>query len=131
ADITKVTHVPGTLWPVNEKSVVTVPRLFAINERLVFSMSASHERTPHGRIFLIMVGATNVGRMSVGFDSSIMTNAAGRTSVQQFDYNPAIRVDKANELGVFHMGSTVIVLYPRQFLNSRPHVGPVKMGESV
>ncbi len=126
ANVTSLTHVPGTLWPVNEKSVLKVPKLFAINERLVFDLT-----TPHGRIFLVMVGATNVGRMSVSFDPNIVTNSAGRKSIQKFNYNPAVHVEKGDELGTFHMGSTVIVIYPPQFLKSQPHKGPVKMGESV
>ncbi len=126
ADVTKVVHVPGTLWPVSGKSMVTVPQLFAINERLVMSLV-----TPLGRIFLVMVGATNVGRMSVSFDRAITTNIVDRQMVQQFAYDPPVHVVKGDELGIFHMGSTVIVLYPPKFLNVLPHKGPVKMGQSI
>ena len=138
AIVAKVTHVPGTLWPVNEASVRWVPQLFAVNERLVFHLS-----TPLGVVLLIMVGATNVGKMTVSFDSSIATNCGriwarnARGKIRDFIYPRAeigrtVHVAKGEELGVFHMGSTVIVLYPPAFsFAGLPNKGPVCMGQSV
>ena len=144
-DVTKVTHVPGTLWPVNDASVKWVSQLFAINERLIFHLS-----TPLGPALLVMVGATNVGKMTVSFDPSISTNLANsccglfcQGKVQTCDYiypradfTRAIHLVKGEELGIFNMGSTVIVLYPPSFFMERsgsglPHKGLVRMGQSV
>ncbi len=138
AIVAKVTHVPGTLWPVNEASVRWVPQLFAVNERLVFHLS-----TPLGVVLLVMVGATNVGKMTVSFDSSIATNCGHILArndcgkIRDFIYPRAeigrtVHVAKGEELGVFHMGSTVIVLYPPAFsFAGLPNKGPVCMGQSV
>jgi phosphatidylserine decarboxylase len=63
-------HIPGTLFPVNRIGVEHVPRLLARNERV-----AIHQRSlTHGRVTTVMVGAIGVGRISVSFDDSVMTN---------------------------------------------------------
>jgi phosphatidylserine decarboxylase len=99
-------HVPGTLWPVNAWSVNRIDRLFTVNERLVMPIESAH-----GLCVVVMVGATNVGKMSVGFDPELASNQAGVRSPQLHRYTPPIRVHKGDELGIFHLGSTVIVLY--------------------
>ncbi|MCB0412378.1 MAG: phosphatidylserine decarboxylase, partial [Bdellovibrionales bacterium] len=117
-------HVPGTLWPVNEESVQKIKELFLVNERLVI-----HLDTAQGSVFVVMVGATNVGQMTASFDSSIVTNR-GRWSLRK-DYSKPIPVQVGDELGIFHMGSTVVVLYPPGVLKDLPVSGSVQWGEAV
>src|SRR5690606_21741857 len=102
-------HVPGTLWPVNAMSVQQTEELFLVNERLVMEL-----KTPQGPVFVVMVGATNVGQMSASFDPKIVTNR--RVLAGRKDYDPPISIKVGEELGIFHMGSTVVVLYPPGFL---------------
>lgn len=104
--IDRAFHVPGTLWPVNAWSVNRIDRLFTINERLVIPIQSAH-----GLCVVVMVGATNVGMMSVGFDPELLTNQRAVRTQRERLYTPAIRIQKGDELGMFHMGSTVIVLY--------------------
>lgn len=111
--IDEVVWIPGTLWPVNEWSVANVPKLFAVNERVVVWI-----QTVKGRIAVVLVGATNVGKMSLAFDSSIITNQVTVRSIQRKTYSEPLQIQKGDELGCFHMGSTVLLLIPKQALNS-------------
>lgn len=128
AEITKITHVPGALWPVNEWSVHNIPELFAVNERLIF-----HLQTTFGPAALVMVGATNVGQMSVSFDPDIVTNQRGLSEQAPLvkTYAKPFVIKKGDELGVFHMGSTVVMIYPPGVVNVLPKTGPTRMGQSV
>jgi phosphatidylserine decarboxylase len=101
---------PGTTYPVNALGVRRVEGLFVRNKRTVFALD-----TEFGRIALVMVGATNVGRIT----SEIETNA---------------RVSRGDELGVFHLGSTVVLLTPQSAaLTYRDvaHGELVKVGQRV
>jgi phosphatidylserine decarboxylase len=103
--VTAVRHVPGTLFPVNAIGVSHIPNLFARNERVVV-----HQRSErHGRIASILVGAIGVGRISLAFDESVLTNASQQPGLRVYGERPP-RLARGDELGVFHLGSTVIVL---------------------
>lgn len=123
-------HVPGELWPVNEWSVNAVQNLFAINERVVVMI-----QTPHGKAALVMVAATNVGNMSMTFDGHISTRfREPERHARERGYTPALPVARGQEVGVFHMGSTVVMLYEKGMLAraaSEFKGRRVKMGESL
>lgn len=124
--VTQVRYIPGALWPVNGWSVGNIKRLFVRNERVVFWI-----RTAYGPVALVMVGATNVGKISVSFDPQIVTNA-GNAETKKI-YDPEVQVTRGEELGVFHMGSSAVVLYPKGFnlevSGAIPR--PVRMGGAV
>lgn len=128
--IVKVRYVPGDLWPVNEWSTQNIPELFVKNERVVIEIE-----TEFGLVGYVMVGATNVGFMELSFDSEIVTNQAGPAIKKERVYDPPLLVVKGQELGMFRMGSTVVVLYPKKFTELFAHQlrrGPqVKVGESL
>ena len=126
--LVRAQHIPGTLWPVNEWSVTHVPKLFARNERVVIWIE-----TAYGLVAVVMVGATNVGQMAMSFDSEFVTNRPDLSPPGRVrDYEPPILLNRGQELGVFRMGSTVIVLYPPQFPTGYTgYRGGVQMGESL
>ena len=125
-EVVQVVHIPGQLWPVNDWSVSRIPELFAVNERVIFYL-----RTALGPVALIMVGATNVGKISVSFDEEIVTNQSRFGSPFIKSYVRPIKIEKGQELGIFHMGSTVVMLYGPGQMNVLPATGPVRLGESV
>lgn len=101
-----VRHVGGTLLPVNSFGVASYPKLFARNERVaVFQRSEAL-----GEVVTIMVGAVGVGRISLAFDPSIMTNVGRGPTTQRYDSGDAPRLTRGGELGKFHLGSTAIVI---------------------
>jgi len=105
--VTGYTYVPGHLWPVNDKGVQEIDRLFAVNERLV-----THLETPHGKVAVVKVGATCVGRIRATYDD-VVTNDGRTGPTRRVRYDRPIDVVKGDELGVFEMGSTVILLFQK------------------
>lgn len=125
----KVTHaryVPGQLWPVNRHGVEGVADLFAVNERVV-----THVEGPLGRVTTIMVGATSVGHITMAYDDEIQSNR-GRPGEAR-TYGEGVPVARGDELGVFHLGSTAIVLFadPAVALVPRDDGSVVRMGEAI
>jgi len=108
--ITKVTHVPGELWPVNKWSVENIHDLFSVNERIIVEIA-----TEYGPVAVVFVGATNVGQIELSFDSSFRGNQLTLSKVRTVEYPTPIPITKGGELGMFRMGSTVVMVYPEAF----------------
>ncbi len=126
--IIETDYVPGELWPVNRLSAELVENLFAINERTV-----SYVQTHRGFAAVIMVGATNVGKITLAFDKDIVTNQS--TPSKKYIYSTPHHLQCGDEFGTFNMGSTVIVLYESSVFTgvefNRISGGLVKMGERL
>lgn len=103
--IVRSVHIPGKLWPVNDWSLANVDELFSINERVVTYIECAF-----GLVAAVMIGATNVGKISVVYDTFI-SNAAGTTKTVARTYDPAIDIAAGARLGTFHMGSSVVMLF--------------------
>lgn len=99
-------YIPGTLFPVNRIGTDFIPQLFARNERLAIVQ----EGAVHGVVTTIMVGAIGVGRIGLSFDD-VQTNRGDTPGLRSYADSPIPR-DRGEELGVFHMGSTAIVMTP-------------------
>jgi len=126
-DVQSVRYVPGTLFPVNRIGTENIPQLFARNERLAIVQ----ESAVHGRVTTIMVGAIGVGRIGLSFDP-LETNRGHAPGLRSFTHAP-IALDRGDELGVFHMGSTAIVMAPPEcVLGFDAQAGaPVRMGQAI
>lgn len=126
AQVIGATYVPGTLLPVNANAVAHVDALFARNERLI-----THLETPRfGRIEYVMVGATCVGHISVTYDAELVTNTGGREIVRK-RYEVAPALARGGELGVFELGSTVILILEPGIILDRTAGSPVRVGERL
>jgi phosphatidylserine decarboxylase len=126
--VTAVRHVPGTLFPVNAIGVKHVPNLLARNERVVV-----HQRSElHGRVVTVLVGAVGVGRISLSFDDSVLTNDGRPSGLRVYGERPPT-LERGDELGVFHLGSTVVVLTdPRHPVTLQAGAGAcVRMGDAI
>jgi phosphatidylserine decarboxylase len=134
--ITAIRHIPGKLWPVNDKFVNLIPQLFTTNERLVFDIE-----TPAGaHAYVVMVGALNVGRIITKHCSTLVANDLGRQlgSTQRDVKFPSGGpvVKKGDELGIFMLGSTVVVIFDKKepFINKLKKVDStqsIQLGESL
>jgi phosphatidylserine decarboxylase len=101
-------HIPGAFFPVNPLSVRNVAGLFSINERLV-----TYLETDVGRVAVVKVAATGVGHITVSYDAGVSTHqrgSAGRHGWAQRYAQPR-PIGAGDELGMFHLGSTVILLF--------------------
>ncbi len=118
-------HLGATLWPVNDLSVNSIPNLFIQNERTVTMI-----QTPKGPVAVVMVGATNVGEIHMSFDSTLVTN---RRPLSHKVYKEPILIKAGDPLGVFNMGSTVVLLYPKSFGIEPQQIqpGPTKVGAAL
>jgi phosphatidylserine decarboxylase len=118
--------IPGQLWPVNDWSVLHNKNLFARNERLV-----TYIQTERGVCALVMVGATVVGKMTVSYDPTLVSNRDRTPSMKA--YSPGRKIKVGDRLGTFHMGSTVIMVYPKDFLKLKTNnpEGPIRLGQTL
>ena len=107
-DVQCVRYVPGTLYPVNRIGTEHLSQVFARNERLAIVQ----EGAVHGAVTTIMVGAIGVGRIGLSFDD-VQTNRGDAPGLRSYADSPIPR-DRGEELGVFHMGSTAIVMTPKE-----------------
>jgi len=124
-------HVPGDLWPVNPASTSRIPNLFARNERLI-----TYLETPVGRCALVMVGATVVGRIRACYDPLAVPSKGGRRSRKphRVDYDVPIPLAKGAELGIFDMGSTVVICFEPGRVRLRSDLAPgqmLRLGEAI
>ncbi len=96
----RVSVVPGRLLPVTDASVAHEPRLFAVNERMVHVM-----QTDRGLVAIVMVAAFGVGHMSCAYHD-VVAHPEGEVRV---DFDAPRLLTKGEELGIFHLGSTVVI----------------------
>jgi len=115
-------HVPGAVFPVNRLAAANIGGLFTLNERLV-----TFQDSPAGEIAVVMVAATGVGHMTVTYDA-VETRRRGRGRPgERVRYGSPPSVARGDELGAFHLGSTVILL----FEPGRVKLLPMALGQRV
>ena len=125
-EVHRARHVPGHLWPVNRLAVENIDDLFCVNERLI-----TFVRGPAGEVATVMVGATSVGHITAAYDDRLETNRGGSGSVRNYD--APIVVSRGDELGVFHLGSTAIVLFAQGDLEFESLTAgmAIRMGQAI
>lgn len=118
--LTLARGISGDLYPVNSIGEKHVPNLFVKNQRVALTFD-----TPSmGSVVAVMVGAMIVGKITV---SAIEAN---ETPLGIYRFEPALNVRRGDEIGAFHLGSTVVLLTSRGHTISRRH-GPVKYGQTL
>jgi len=124
----RMIHVPGELFSVNPTTARGVPGLFARNERVVCVFDGEF-----GQFVLTLVGATIVGSMATVWHGVV--NPPRSRTVREWRYDDKeITLDKGEEMGRFLLGSTVVMLFPRNTLNFNPEWSPARaicLGEAM
>jgi phosphatidylserine decarboxylase len=118
------TYIPGKLFSVNPQTVESHPQLFAENERLI-----AFFETEIGPIAVILVGAIIVS----GIEAVWPLKKSAREIVKTA-YDDGIYIEQGAELGHFKVGSTVIILFPKDIIEWSSHLNNesvVKMGQSI
>jgi len=124
--VSRVVHVPGLLYPVNFTYLKKVPSLFVKNERVILECYDANDKL----FYMVLVGALNVGKMTLVFDERIETNVDGR-GLKVYDYEE-VTLKKGDELGMFMMGSTIVMLFENDFVDLEDKEGKlVRFGEIV
>ncbi len=109
--VLRAVHVPGLLYPVNFTFLHKIPALFVKNERVVLECIDNSNRL----FFIVLVGALNVGKMTLAFDDRIETNTDAR-EIRVYDYED-VTLSRGDELGMFMMGSTIVMLFEEGFVD--------------
>lgn len=123
-------YVPGDLFSVNPTTARGVPGLFARNERVVCLFDGAH-----GPFALVLVGATIVGSMATVWHGVV--NPPRARHIRRWDYTgqqPPIELQAGDEMGRFLLGSTVVLLFPKDTLRFAPDWAPsrpVRLGEAM
>jgi phosphatidylserine decarboxylase len=123
-----MTFVAGDLFSVSEATTQLVSGLFARNERVICQFS-----TALGPMAVILVGAIFVGSMETVWHGEVK---GGSGEITRWVYRDAERrvFSTGEEIGRFNMGSTVIVLLPKDAMRWLPDLGPadpVRLGQAL
>jgi phosphatidylserine decarboxylase len=124
----QMTYIPGKLFSVSPRTARTVPDLFARNERVVTVFE-----TEIGPLVVVLVGAIFVGSMETVWAGQI-TPPYGK-DIQHWTYDDdKLTLNKGEELGRFNMGSTIVMLLPRDakaFLSEWAANSPIRLGQAM
>jgi phosphatidylserine decarboxylase len=124
----RMIYVPGDLFSVNPLTARHVPGLFARNERVVCVFD-----TEYGPFVNVLVGATIVGSMATVWHGVV--NPPRTRDIREWRYDDKdIRLAKGEEMGRFLLGSTVVMLFPKNVVAFHPDwapARPVKLGEAM
>lgn len=104
----------GHLAPVKISHVESTPNVYETNERV-----ALFGRYPFGFMSIIMVGALNVGSMTLNYDPTFCTNDNNfqREFNSTYYDDKHIQLNKGEELGMFKFGSTVVMIFEAKEIN--------------
>ncbi len=126
--LVRMVHVPGHLFSVNPRTVRGVPGLFARNERVV-----CHFESARGPFAMVLVGATIVGSIATVWHGVVNPPREGVVRDWRYD-DQVITLQLGQEMGRFLLGSTVILLFPKDMLHLREDWVPartVRFGEAM
>lgn len=116
----RIRSMPGDLYPVNSIGERHVSRLLTRNERVALFVDTD----AFGRVAVVLVGAMIVGRISV------VALGEGRVPAGDHELDPPVALGLGDEVGKFHLGSTVVILTAARAAFSRTS-GAVRYGESL
>jgi phosphatidylserine decarboxylase len=120
----ETTYIPGKLFSVNQITTETVPSLFSRNERLVCLFE-----TAVGPVAIILIGAMLVGNIQTVWPMQYPKN-----EITTERYTNGVVLERGAELGLFKMGSTVIMLFPKdsiEWLDTLQENSVVRVGEKI
>jgi phosphatidylserine decarboxylase len=124
----RMIYVPGALFSVNPTTARGVPGLFARNERVVCVFDSAC-----GPFVLTLVGATIVGSMATAWHGTVNPPRPGVVREWRYDEQNIV-LKKGEEMGRFLLGSTVVMLFPKNTLAFNPEwspTRPIRMGEAM
>ncbi len=126
--LTRMIYVPGDLFSVNPLTARHVPGLFARNERVVCVFE-----TLFGPFVNVLVGATIVGSVATVWHGVV--NPPRTRGIREWRYDDqSIVLAQGAEMGRFLLGSTVVMLFPRNvitFAADWAPTRPVRLGEAM
>ncbi|OHD69417.1 MAG: phosphatidylserine decarboxylase [Spirochaetes bacterium RBG_16_49_21] len=126
--ITGYFNIPGKLFTVQDCMVQGLPGLFVNNERIV-----TYIQCAAGAVAVCKIGALNVGKISLSY-RDVRTNKLFRRRREfLFDEQERVPVTAGGEIGVFHLGSTIILLFQKGSIafNNFQLGDKIRMGDDI
>jgi phosphatidylserine decarboxylase len=127
--LTRMIYVPGELFSVNPTTARGVPGLFARNERVVCVFASAF-----GPFVLTLVGATIVGSMATVWHGQVNPPRLPDVHEWRYEEDVTVNLKKGAEMGRFLLGSTVVMLFPKDAITFNPEWSPtraIRMGETM
>lgn len=128
AKLLEMIYVPGRLFSVAPYAPKSIDKLYARNERVVCIF-----KVDGGYMASTMVGAVNVAAIEMVWEGLI--TPPHLNSPVHYDYtNKAISLNKGDEMGTFNMGSTVVMMFSKNYTEVASHLHidkTIKMGEPI
>jgi len=125
----KMIYIPGKLFSVNNHAAENIPNVFARNERVVAIFE-----TDIGSMAVILVGAMIVGSIANSWAGTICPPHTRKIKIWDYNDMAPIEIKKGDEMGLFKLGSTVIILHAPNAVNWSQSLTPatdVKMGSRI
>lgn len=118
-----MTYIPGRLFSVQPSVINNTQAVFSRNERAV-----CHFEGEYGKFSVVLVGAQLVSGLETVWHRKI----ARKRKPQTWSYND-ISLEKAQELGRFNFGSTIILCFEKgaKFNDKLKMADPIKLGENI
>ncbi|WP_299189245.1 archaetidylserine decarboxylase [uncultured Campylobacter sp.] len=104
-------YIPADLYSVAKKFLLKIPNLYVKNERVILKCKMRNG----GILWMVFVGALNVGKMRFDFDTRIQTNACANRAEALYEYEN-LSFKKGEHLGNFELGSTIVLVAQSEFL---------------
>ncbi|MCR6591209.1 phosphatidylserine decarboxylase [Campylobacter insulaenigrae] len=107
--ILSASYVSGALFSVSESKLAKIANLYVKNERVIVKALVNDKFI----LWMVFVGALNVGKMKFTFDSSIQTNASNYDFTHTYEN---LFIKKGQRLGNFELGSTIVLISEQGYL---------------
>jgi len=122
--IRQIRSLPGDYYPVNAIGMKHVPNLFVRNRRVAIAIDTPPE-SGLGRITAVMVAAIVVGRITAaGID-------ARDVPLGVHTFEPGLPIERGDEIGIFHLGSTVVLFLESSAFRFLASEGPILYGQAL
>jgi phosphatidylserine decarboxylase len=122
-------YIPGDLYSVNAITAEGVENLFARNERLVAIFD-----TEVGPMAMVLVGAMIVAGIETVWNGQVAPLPKRPLRLDHFAFEQPPVLEKGAEMGRFKLGSTVILLFPKDSMQWQKSLQPgtsVRMGQKL
>jgi phosphatidylserine decarboxylase len=134
ATLQEAWHVPGRLFSVNTATAAAVPELFARNERVVCLFESRTAAQRPLSFAMVLIGALFVGSISTVWHGDVTPARTGARVLSPPQTHASRALPRGAEMGRFNMGSTVIVIFPRDSLEWLAALAPgtaIRMGQPL
>ncbi|WP_163280401.1 phosphatidylserine decarboxylase [Campylobacter fetus] len=102
-EIMSLHYIPGKLFSVAKSWLEKVDNLYCKNERVILKAKLNNGK----QIWLVFIGAWNVGKMKFDFEPRIDTNI--KAKALSYEYSN-LNLKKGDHIGNFELGSTIVMI---------------------